>query len=80
VCLQENVLGQKFVVDATLWADLAAAGRSDSLQDTIDYSKAYRWAASAAAIVRSNASQQGLVSNSNSLLFNSNSSGRTACG
>lgn len=42
-CLvQENVLGQKFVVDATLWADLAAAGRSDQLQDTIDYSKAYR--------------------------------------
>lgn len=38
---EENVLGQKFVVDATLWADLAAAGRSDNLQDTIDYSKAY---------------------------------------
>lgn len=35
------MLGQKFVVDATLWADLAAAGRSDNLQDTIDYSKAY---------------------------------------
>ncbi len=39
---QENVLGQKFVVDATLWADLAAAGRSDNLQDTIDYRQAYR--------------------------------------
>lgn len=40
--MQENVLGQKFLVDATLWADLAAAGCSDDLQDTIDYSKAYR--------------------------------------
>jgi dihydroneopterin aldolase len=36
------VLGQKFIVDATLWADLAAAGSSDRLEDTIDYSKAYR--------------------------------------
>lgn len=41
--MQENVLGQKFLVDATLWADLAAAGRTDDLQDTIDYSKAYRY-------------------------------------
>jgi dihydroneopterin aldolase len=38
------VLGQKFVVDATLWLDAAvlpAAGRSDELADTIDYAKAY---------------------------------------
>ncbi|KAF8066201.1 FOLB1 [Scenedesmus sp. PABB004] len=41
-CLkEENALGQKFVVDATLWADLAAAGRSDQLQDTLDYAAVY---------------------------------------
>lgn len=39
--LQENVLGQKFVVDATLWTDLTSAGQSDHLHDTIDYSVVY---------------------------------------
>jgi dihydroneopterin aldolase len=29
--------GQDFVVDLTVWADLAEAGRSDRLADTLDY-------------------------------------------
>lgn len=29
--------GQDFVVDITLWIDLAAAARSDDLVDTVDY-------------------------------------------
>jgi len=29
--------GQDFVVDLTVWLDLAKAGRSDALADTVDY-------------------------------------------
>lgn len=29
--------GQDFIVDLTVWADLAEAGRSDDLADTLDY-------------------------------------------
>ncbi|HTF45892.1 MAG TPA: dihydroneopterin aldolase [Pseudonocardia sp.] len=29
--------GQDFLVDLTVWADLAPAGRSDKLADTLDY-------------------------------------------
>lgn len=29
--------GQEFVVDLVVWADLAKAGRSDALADTVDY-------------------------------------------
>jgi dihydroneopterin aldolase len=29
--------GQDFVVDLVIWADLAPAGRSDALADTLDY-------------------------------------------
>lgn len=39
---EENVLGQKFVVDAEVWADLARAGQTDHLEDTIDYTKVYK--------------------------------------
>lgn len=39
--LQERDLGQKFVVDATLAADLSKAGLSDNLSDTIDYASVY---------------------------------------
>ncbi len=39
--LQENKLGQKFVVDATLYTDLGPAGRSDDLAHTINYAKVY---------------------------------------
>lgn len=38
---QENKLGQKFVVDATLFTDLGQAGRSDDLSHTINYAQVY---------------------------------------
>ncbi len=34
---EERVLGQWFVVDLTVYSDLAAASRSDRLDQTIDY-------------------------------------------
>ena len=34
---EENTLGQKFLVSATLYADLRPAGESDELADSIDY-------------------------------------------
>jgi dihydroneopterin aldolase len=34
---EETVLGQWFRVDLTLWMDLATAGSSDNLDDTLDY-------------------------------------------
>lgn len=34
---QEQVLGQWFEVDVTLWLDLALAGKSDAIEDTVDY-------------------------------------------
>lgn len=39
---QENTLGQKFLVDATMYTNLRNAGNSDNLHDTIDYAKTYR--------------------------------------
>ena len=33
----EQTEGQRFVVDVTLHIDLARAGRSDDLEDTVDY-------------------------------------------
>lgn len=37
---EENVLGQWFEVDLTLWLDLAPAGKSDAIADTLDYGSA----------------------------------------
>ena len=37
---EEQVLGQWFEVDLTLWLDLAAAGHSDNITDTLDYRRA----------------------------------------
>ena len=37
---EERSLGQWFVVDLTLWLDLAPAGRSDDLSLTVDYGQA----------------------------------------
>lgn len=37
---EEQVLGQWFEVDLTLWLDLAVAAGSDNLEDTFDYRKA----------------------------------------
>ena len=34
---EEQVLGQWFEVERTLWLDLATAGQSDRLEDTLDY-------------------------------------------
>lgn len=34
---EEQVLGQWFEVDVTLWLDLAVAGESDAIGDTLDY-------------------------------------------
>ncbi|WP_250125443.1 dihydroneopterin aldolase [Chroococcidiopsis sp. CCMEE 29] len=34
---EEQVLGQWFEVDVTLWLDLSVAGKSDAIQDTLDY-------------------------------------------
>lgn len=34
---EEQVLGQWFEVDLSLWLDLAPAGRSDDIADTLDY-------------------------------------------
>ncbi len=34
---EEQVLGQWFEVNLTLWLDLAAAGASDQIGDTVDY-------------------------------------------
>lgn len=40
--LQENLLGQKFIVDATLFVDLQKAGESDNVHDTVSYADVYR--------------------------------------
>ncbi len=37
---EERVLGQWFEVDLTLWLDLAPAGESDDIADTLDYREA----------------------------------------
>lgn len=39
--LQENKLGQKFVVDATLLTDLSHAGRSDDFHKAVNYAAVY---------------------------------------
>lgn len=38
---EENTLGQKFVIDVVLELDLTAAGRSDNLDETINYAEIY---------------------------------------
>ena len=37
---EERVLGQWFEVDLTLWVDLTTAGKSDEIEDTLDYREA----------------------------------------
>ncbi|WP_019508324.1 dihydroneopterin aldolase [Pleurocapsa sp. PCC 7319] len=37
---EERVLGQWFEVDLTLWVDLESAGKSDCIEDTLDYREA----------------------------------------
>lgn len=38
---EERELGQRFVVDLQVQLDLAAAGRSDALADTVSYTELY---------------------------------------
>lgn len=38
----EQELGQRFIVDVALYANLRPAGRSDDLADTINYSSVYK--------------------------------------
>lgn len=37
---EEQILGQWFEVDVTLWLDLCKAGKTDALEDTLDYRNA----------------------------------------
>lgn len=37
---EEQVLGQRFEVDVTLWLDLSQAGKSDNIEHTLDYRSA----------------------------------------
>lgn len=37
---EEQILGQWFVVDLTLWLNLEKSGSSDAIEDTLDYRKA----------------------------------------
>lgn len=37
---EEQVLGQWFEVDLTMWLDLAAAGETDDISHTLDYRRA----------------------------------------
>ncbi|MGI6143423.1 MAG: dihydroneopterin aldolase [bacterium] len=39
---EENALGQPFIVDVELYLDLQKAGRSDDLEDTVNYGLVYR--------------------------------------
>lgn len=45
VLARERADGQEFVVDVTVWLDLADASRSDALADTLDYGTLARRAA-----------------------------------
>jgi dihydroneopterin aldolase len=38
--LEEQILGQWFTVNLTLWLDLHKAGETDQLTDTLDYQDA----------------------------------------
>lgn len=41
---EENKLGQRFYVDLELYFDLSKAGRSDNLEDTVNYADIYKTA------------------------------------
>jgi dihydroneopterin aldolase len=41
VFAEEQANGQNFFIDAELFLDLRAAGKSDDLKDTVDYSEIY---------------------------------------
>lgn len=39
---EENVLGQRFYVDLEIGMDLSRAGKSDQLEDTVNYAELYQ--------------------------------------
>ncbi|MFC4558578.1 dihydroneopterin aldolase [Virgibacillus kekensis] len=39
---EENKLGQRFYVDAELFLDLSKSGKSDAMEDSINYGDAYQ--------------------------------------
>jgi 7,8-dihydroneopterin aldolase/epimerase/oxygenase len=39
---EEQIVGNKFIVDLTIDADMAAPAASDNLKDAVDYQNAYR--------------------------------------
>ncbi|MEN8904867.1 MAG: dihydroneopterin aldolase [Clostridiales bacterium] len=39
---EEQKLGQEFIIDIKMFLDLRKAGISDSISDTVDYSKVYK--------------------------------------
>lgn len=39
---EENKLGQRFIVDLTLFCDLKKAGQTDEMTDSIDYGQVYK--------------------------------------
>jgi 7,8-dihydroneopterin aldolase/epimerase/oxygenase len=41
VLQEENKIGQRFIVDLTLSMDLSKAGKSDVLEDTVNYADVY---------------------------------------
>jgi dihydroneopterin aldolase len=49
--LQENVLGQKFVIDLTMSVDLRKAGETDDLNHTVNYAEVFRCASCGSAQV-----------------------------
>ncbi|MBQ9376625.1 MAG: dihydroneopterin aldolase [Schwartzia sp.] len=38
---EERLVGQRFLVDVTLYLDLAAAGRTDDMGETVDYAAVF---------------------------------------
>ena len=43
VLAEENALGQKFVISATLYCDTRKAGMSDDLNDSVNYAEVCQW-------------------------------------
>lgn len=41
VLREEQVLGQRFTIDAELYASLAKAAETDAIEDTVNYAKVY---------------------------------------
>lgn len=41
VCPEENVIGQKFIVDVTLFLDLDKSGKMDDINSTVNYCEVY---------------------------------------